>query len=138
MAWRLVISLVIYTGSDWCLIDSLVSIAQRCFGCFESACKVIHNILLDIFPKRNKVRYSHIENIHSAVWKTENPVRYSEIPLLRPPKIKTSYLLKTLFAKFRLFFSWFSTPSVSLIRDHLWDRPKVVLKTVFGWSQRWS
>ena len=27
--------------------------------------------------------------------------KYSEIPLLRPPKIKTFYPLKTLFAKFR-------------------------------------
>ena len=27
--------------------------------------------------------------------------QYSEIPLLRPPKIKTFYPLKTLFAKFR-------------------------------------
>ena len=52
---------------------------------------------------------------------------YSEIPLLRPPEIKTSYLLKTLFAKFKVFFSLFSTPSVPLIRDHLWDCPKVVL-----------
>ena len=63
---------------------------------------------------------------------------YSEIPLLRPPKIKTFYPLKTLFAKFQLFFSSFSTPSVHLIRDHLWDCPKVVFKTTFGQSQRWS
>ena len=49
---------------------------------------------------------------------------YSKIPLLRPPKMKTSYLLKTLFAKFKLFFSSFSTPSVPLIRDHLWDCSK--------------
>ena len=56
---------------------------------------------------------------------------YSEIPLLRPPKIKASYLLKTLFAMFKLFFSLFSTPSVPLIRDHLWDCPKVVLKFHF-------
>ena len=61
-----------------------------------------------------------------------------EIPLLRPPKMKTSYLLKTLIAKFKLFFSSFSTPSVPLIRDHLWDCPKVVFKTTFGQSQRWS
>ena len=65
-------------------------------------------------------------------------LKYSEIPLLRPPKIKTSYLLKTLFAEFKLLFSLFSTPSVPLIRDHLWDCPKVVFKTTFGQSQRWS
>ena len=65
-------------------------------------------------------------------------IRYSEIPLLRPPKIKTSYLLKTVFAKFKLFFPSFSTHSVHLIRDHLWDCPKVVFKTTFGRSQRWS
>ena len=63
---------------------------------------------------------------------------YNEIPLLRPPKIKSFYLLKTLFAKFKLFFSSFSTPSVPLIRYHLWDCPKVVFKTTFGQSQRWS
>ena len=51
-------------------------------------------------------------------------MKYSEIPLLRPPKIETFYPLKTLFAKFRLFFSSFSTPSVSLIKDHLLDCPK--------------
>ena len=64
--------------------------------------------------------------------------RYSEIPLLRPLKIKTFYPLKTLFAKLREFFSSFSAPSVSLIIDHLWDCPKVVFKTTFGQSQRWS
>ena len=63
---------------------------------------------------------------------------YSEIPLLRPPKVKTSYLLKSLFAKFKLFFFSFSTPSVPLIRDHLWDCPKVVFKTTFGQSQKRS
>ena len=65
-------------------------------------------------------------------------VEYSEIPLLRPPKIKTFYPLKTLFARFKKFFSSFSTPCVPLIRDHLWDCPKVVFKTTFGQSQRWS
>ena len=63
---------------------------------------------------------------------------YSEIPLLRPPKIKTFYLLKTSFLKFKLFFSSFSTPSVHPIRDQLWDCPKVVFKTTFVQSQRWS
>ena len=60
----------------------------------------------------------------------------SEIPLLGPPKIKTSYLLKTIFAKFKLLFSSFSTPSAHPIRDHLWDCPKVVFKTTFGQFQR--
>ena len=63
---------------------------------------------------------------------------YSEIPLLRPPKIKTFYLLTSLFWKFKLFFSSFSTPSVPLIRGYLWDCPKVVFKTTFGQSQGWS
>ena len=48
---------------------------------------------------------------------------YSEIPLLRPPKIQAFYSLKTLFRKFKQFSSSFSTPSVDLIRDHLWDFP---------------
>ena len=43
-----------------------------------------------------------------------------------------------MFSNFKLFFSSFSTTSVHLIRDHLWDCPKVVLKTTFGQSQRWS
>ena len=55
-------------------------------------------------------------------------VLYSEIPLLRPHKTETSYLLETSFEMFKLCFSSFSTPSVPLIRDHLWDCPKVVLK----------
>ena len=46
------------------------------------------------------------------------------------PKLR--YLLKTLCPKFKLFFSAFSTPSVPLIRDCLWDCPKVVFKTTFG------
>ena len=71
----------------------------------------------------------------TTIWESEE---YSEIPLLRPPKIKTFCQLKTLFAKFKLFVSSFSSPSVSLIRDHLWDCPKVVFKTTFGQSQRWS
>ena len=54
-------------------------------------------------------------------------IRYSEIPLLRPPKIKTSSLLKTLFAKFYFFFFSFSTLSAPLIRD-----------TTFGTAQKWS
>ena len=62
----------------------------------------------------------------------------SEIPLIRPPNIKTFCPLKTLFVKLKLFFSSFSTDSVPLIRDHLWDCPKVVFKTTFGQSQRWS
>ena len=63
--------------------------------------------------------------------------KYSEIPVLRPPKIKTVYLIKTLFWKFKLFFSSFSTPCVHLIGDHPWDFPKVVFKTTFGQSLRW-
>ena len=50
---------------------------------------------------------------------------YSEIPLLRRSKIKTSYLLKTLFPKFKLFFSSFSTPSpVYLWLETTFDSPK--------------
>ena len=53
-------------------------------------------------------------------------MKYSEIPLLRPPNIKTSYLLKTLFAKFKLFFPLF------LHTVYLW------LETTFGTDQKWS
>ena len=54
----------------------------------------------------------------------KNYKEYSEIPLLRPLKNKTFCQLKTLFAKFKLFISSFSTPSVSLIRDHHWNSPE--------------
>ena len=54
--------------------------------------------------------------------------KYSEIPLLRPPKIKTFYPLKTLFAKFKFFLSSFSAPSVSLIKDHLYSVQKWSLR----------
>ena len=54
-------------------------------------------------------------------------VKQENIPLLRPPEIKTFYPFKTFFAKFKLLFSSFSTPSVSLIKDHFWTVPKVVL-----------
>ena len=56
-----------------------------------------------------------------------NTALYSEIPLSRPAKMKTSCLLKTLFANFIFIFSSFSTPSVSIIRHYLWDCSKVVL-----------
>ena len=98
--------------------------------------------------KKAKRKSSHIPGYQVHIMNTlENPFYvgktgftgiYSEIPLLRPPKIKTSCLLKTLFSKFYLFVSSFSTPSVPLISDHLWVCPKVVFKTTFGQSQRWS
>ena len=63
--------------------------------------------------------------------------KYSEIPLLRPPKMKTFCQLKTLFAKFKLFVLSFSSPSVSLIRDHLLDSPKggrnIGILLYWGW-----
>ena len=43
-------------------------------------------------------------------WKPSQAEWYSEILLLRPPKITTFYLLKTLFAKFKLFFFHFLHP----------------------------
>ena len=104
------------------------------------AYNTVHGIL--------RLGIQHILNIGSQFWASlfvfcltlhifcnEN---YSEILLLRPPKMKISYLLKTLIAKFKLLFSSFSTPSVPLIRDHFWECPKVVFKTTFGQCQRWS
>ena len=78
-----------------------------------------NNRSISILPTISKIIEKH---------GNQHPMKYSEIPLLRSPKIKTSYLLKTLFAKFKLFFSSFSTPSVPLIRDHLWDCPKWSLR----------
>ena len=54
-------------------------------------------------------------------------VIYSEIPLLRPPKIKTYFLLITLFAQFKLFFFLHFLHPV-----YLW------LETTFGTVQKWS
>ena len=51
---------------------------------------------------------------------------YSEIPLLRPPKIKTFYPLKTLFANFKLFFLHFLHPV------YFW------LETTFETVKKWS
>ena len=79
----------------------------------------------------NAIMFSLEENDHSESFYT----MYSEIPLSWPPKIKTFYLLTTLFWKLKLFFSSFSTPSVHLIRDHLWDCPKVVFKTTWTVSK---
>ena len=79
--------------------------------------------------------YLNSENHHSVCLAF---MLYSEIPLIRPRKIKIFCQLKTSFAKYKLFFSSFSTPSVSLIRDQLWNCPKVVFKTTFGQSQKWS
>ena len=45
-----------------------------------------------------------------CIWPKQDTIQ-DEIPLLRPPKIKTFGQLKTLFAKFRLFVSSFSSPS---------------------------
>ena len=81
--------------------------------------------------KKNMHKYINI-NVYKHIYVKfrntlhENINICSEIPLLRPLKIKIFYPLKTLFAKFKLFFSSFSTPSVHLI------------KTTFGQSQRWS
>ena len=75
---------------------------------------------MSLMPKR---QLGDMEIVSVCLSVRHNPAKYSEIPLLRPPKIKTFYLLKSLFAKFKLFFSSFSTPSVPQIRDHLWDCP---------------
>ena len=87
---------------------------------------------------RSRLKYStRIQNIalwESGFWLIKTVlynnlivIKYSEIPLLRPPKIKAFYLLKTLSAKLKLFFASFSTLSV-----YLW------LETTFGTVQKWS
>ena len=95
---------------------------------------------IKIFFSGQRVIWTYKSTVHEFIFSGHGKMisKYSEIPLLRPLKIRTAYLLKTLFAKFKLFFSSFSTPSVHLIRDHLWDCSKVVFKTTFGQSQRWS
>ena len=58
------------------------------------------------------------------------------------PKIKRVKIIsgRSIFGHFHgLFNSHFHTNTVKfLYQDHLWDCPKVVLKTTFGQSQRWS
>ena len=63
---------------------------------------------------------------------------YSKIPLLRPPKSKTNSPLKSIFKKFQSFFLCVFCTQCLLERDHLWECSKVVLKTTFEHSQRWS
>ena len=101
-------------------------------------CNMENAILHTKYCSIMELYHFHILHGSEKCWKFNEVIRYSEIPLLRPPKIKIFYPLKTFFAKLKLFFSSFSTPSVPLIRDHLWDCPKVVFKTTFGQSQRWS
>ena len=116
---------------DFILMECCVSIFQkdkRFFLISDTTHKTCLHIRIVLFQEVAPIRYPQ----QIILW------NYSEIPLLRPPKIKTFYLLKTLFWKFKLFFFPFSTTIVHLIRDHLWDCPKVVFKTTFGQSQRWS
>ena len=63
---------------------------------------------------------------------------YSEILLLRPPKIQTNSPLKSIFKKFQSFFLCVFSTQCLLEGDHLWDCSKVVFKTTFEQSQRWS
>ena len=63
---------------------------------------------------------------------------YSKIPLLRPPKIKTNSPLKSTFKKCQSFFLCDFCTQCLLEGDHLWDCSKVVIKTTFEQSQRWS
>ena len=73
-----------------------------------------HNILLHFLSvtleKKNETVMGKVDHLVECLLSVldkgnwgDNPflIKYSEIPLLRPPKIKTFYPLKTLFAKFR-------------------------------------
>ena len=94
--------------------------------CMNWYCRCLH--MLCIFVKGLKwCNLSELEN-----------VQQSTVKFCYYNHIKLRHLLKTLFAKLKLLFSSLSTPSVPLIRDHPLDCPKVVLKTTFGQSQRWS
>ena len=63
---------------------------------------------------------------------------YSKIPLSRSPKIKTNYPLNSIFKKFQSFLLCVFCTQCLLKRDHLWDCSKVVIKTTFEQSQKWS
>ena len=65
-------------------------------------------------------------------------LRYSKIPLLRPPKVKTNSTLKSIFKKLQSFILCVFCTQCFLERDHLWNCSKVVLKTTFEQSQKWS
>ena len=52
--------------------------------------------------------------------------------------IKTNSPLKSIFKKFQPFFLCVFCIQCLLERDHLWDCSKMVLKTTFEQSQRWS
>ena len=69
------------------------------------------------FPHRTKSRSVPLPTRVAGVLQTCSLMpsalkKYSEIPLLRPPKIKTFYLFKTLFAKFKLFFSYITSETI--------------------------
>ena len=75
----------------------------------------------NIFFKKKKKQTTNYRNDLSG--------KYSEIPLLKQPKMSTSDLLKPLFAKFKLFFFFFI---YFLHFVNLW------LETTFGTVQKWS
>lgn len=49
------------------------------------------------------------------------------------PKIKTTPVLRTLYARSKSCFPSFFTPSVFPINDHLWNCPKMVFKLNTNW-----
>ena len=60
----------------------------------------------NVSPSNNLVQDKQIfTTLHTK--ETGHTVK-CEIPLLRPPEIKTSYLFKTLLVKFKLFFFFIS------------------------------
>ena len=83
----------------------------------------------EILYEMSKISFQRLNWLHKNILRTITfrVFKYSEIPLLRPPKIKTFYPLKALFAKFKLFFFPHFLHPVSL-----W------LETTFGTVQKWS
>ena len=87
---------------------------------------------------RNKVYYREVIKYANKVYSVVKFNKYSKIPLLRPPKIRTNSPLKSIFKKCQSFFLCVFCTQCFLERDHLWDCSKVVLKTTLKQSQRWS
>ena len=74
----------------------------------------------------DKQNSESVANYHDCACPGSKTLMYSEIPLFRPPKIKTFYLLKSYFESLSYSFLHF------LPQVYIW------LETTFGTVQKWS
>ena len=80
-----------------------------------------YEYLLELLHRCSSIKHHNKENI----------INYHSINVL-------SRSMKYRIILYRQVNVLYSTTVKSIYKDHLWDCPKVVLKTTFGQSQRWS